>query len=81
MNERVAALLWQLAEDPALRARFVEDGRSVMAEAGLTVDERAELARHVDADGTVHTGSIIPSDEPLPTAEGTPATDEIVSKD
>ena len=63
MNERIRALLLRLAEDAALRARFVEDGRTVMEEAGLTPLERGELGRHVDAKGHPHPHSIVPSDE------------------
>jgi hypothetical protein len=70
MNERVSALLVRLGADPALRARFVEDGRAVMNEAGLTPLERAELLRYVDAEGRIHAASISPDDVPLETGEG-----------
>ena len=74
MNERIAALLARLGSDPALRARFKEDAGAVMAEAGLTPLERAELGRYVDAEGMPHSESISPSDEPidapLDTSEG-----------
>ncbi|HXF60371.1 MAG TPA: hypothetical protein VNK95_02065 [Caldilineaceae bacterium] len=65
MNERIAALLARLGADPALRARFKEDAGAVMAEAGLTPLERAELGRHVDAEGMPHRESITPSDAPV----------------
>ena len=61
MNERIRALLVRLAEDPALRARFVENGRAVMDEAGLEPLDRAELVRHVD--GNPHAASIVPDEE------------------
>jgi hypothetical protein len=70
MNERISALLVRLGADPALRARFVEDAGSVMAEAGLSPIERAELVRHVDAEGRPHAESIVPSEEPVEEAEG-----------
>lgn len=63
MNQRIQALLLRLAEDPALRARFVEDGRTVMNEAGLEPAERAELVRHVDTTGHPHPESIVPTEE------------------
>jgi hypothetical protein len=70
MNERISALLVRLGADPELRARFVEDGRAVMTEAGLTPLERAELLRYVDAEGRIHAASISPDDAPLATGEG-----------
>jgi hypothetical protein len=70
MNERISALLVRLGADPELRARFVEDGRAVMTEAGLTPLERAELLRYVDAEGRIHAASISPDDAPLTTGEG-----------
>ena len=63
MKERIRALMVRLAEDPALRARFVENGRAVMDEAGLEPLDRAELVRHVDVDGNPHAASIVPDEE------------------
>jgi hypothetical protein len=63
MNERIQALLRRLAEDATLRARFVEDGRAVMDEAGLPPAERAEVVRHVDVNGHPHPESIVPTEE------------------
>jgi hypothetical protein len=63
MNERIRTLLVRLAEDATLRARFVENGREVMDEAGLEPLDRAELVRHVDVDGHPHAASIVPSEE------------------
>ena len=63
MNQRIQALLLRLAEDEALRARFVDDGRGVMNEAGLEPGERAELVRHVDVHGMPHPASIVPNEE------------------
>ena len=63
MNQRIQALLLRLAEDAELRARFVENGRAVMDEAGLEPAERAEVVRHVDVDGQPHAASIVPTEE------------------
>jgi hypothetical protein len=63
MNQRIQALLLRLSEDEALRARFVENGRAVMDEAGLEPAERAEVVRHVDVDGRPHAASIVPTEE------------------
>ncbi len=63
MNQRIQALLLRLAEDNQLRARFVENGRAVMDEAGLEPAERAEVIRHVDVDGRPHAASIVPTEE------------------
>jgi hypothetical protein len=63
MNERIQALLTRLSKDEALRARFVENGRAVMDEAGLEPGERAEAVRHVDVDGHPHASSIVPTEE------------------
>jgi hypothetical protein len=63
MNERIQALLHRLSEDATLRARFVENGRAVMDEAGLAPVERAEAVRHVDVNGYPHPGSIVPTEE------------------
>lgn len=63
MNQRIQALLLRLAQDEALRARFVDDGRGVMDEAGLEPAERAELVRHVDVHGQPHAHSIVPTEE------------------
>lgn len=63
MNQRIQALLLRLEQDEALRARFVENGRAVMDEAGLEPAERAEVVRHVDVDGRPHAASIVPTEE------------------
>jgi hypothetical protein len=63
MNQRIQALLLRLAEDEELRARFVENGRAVMDEAGLEPGERAEVVRHVDVNGRPHPESIVPTEE------------------
>jgi hypothetical protein len=63
MNQRIQSLLQRLATDEELRARFVENGRAVMDEAGLEPTERAEVVRHVDVDGRPHAASIVPTEE------------------
>ena len=63
MNQRIQALLVRLAEDDALRQRFVQDGRAVMNEAGLEPTDRAEVVRHVDVNGYPHSASIVPTEE------------------
>ena len=63
MNERIHTLLVRLAEDADLRARFVENGRAVMDEAGLEPMDRAEVVRHVDENGYPHAASIVPTEE------------------
>jgi hypothetical protein len=65
MNERIQALLLRLAEDAELRARFVENGRAVMEEAGIAPAERAEVVRHVGIDGHPHSVSIVPTEEKI----------------
>ena len=72
MNQRIQALLQQLAKDANLRARFVENGRAVMDEAGLEPIERAEVVRHVDVDGQPHAASIVPTEELAVVPEETP---------
>jgi hypothetical protein len=69
MNQRIQALLLRLAEDEELRARFVENGRAVMDDAGLEPAERAEVIRHVDVDGRPHAASIVPNEEMAQIAE------------
>ena len=63
MNENIRALLVRLVEDDALRARFVDNGRAVMDEAGIAPAERGELIRHVDVNGNPHSASIVPTEE------------------
>lgn len=63
MNENIRSLLVRLAEDDALRARFVDNGRAVMNEAGLAPVDRGELVRHVDVNGYPHSASIVPTEE------------------
>lgn len=63
MNEKIRALLVRLAEDDALRARFVDHGREVMDEAGIDPADRGEVVRHLDVHGHPHSASIIPTDE------------------
>lgn len=72
MNQRIQALLQRLAKDANLRARFVENGRAVMDEAGLEPIERAEVVRHVDVDGQPHAASIVPTEELATMPEETP---------
>ena len=47
MNQRIQALLVRLSQDAELRARFVENGRAVMDEAGLEPMERAEVLKRL----------------------------------
>jgi hypothetical protein len=63
MNPRIQALLVRLSQDAELRARFVQNGRAVMEEAGIEPAERGEVVRHVDVDGHPHAASIVPTEE------------------
>lgn len=67
MNERISAFLVQLGADPALRRRFEQATAEVMAEAGLSAAEQAEVLRRMREGtprGRIFAASI---DEPSPT--------------